>query len=139
MLERLRPESLDKLGLKAALEDLVETWQQRYMGTICKVQIAEGLNDLPEHVAIAAYRIVQECLTNVARHADATTVTVTVWQHDARLTLVVEDDGSGFEMGKADGLGLVGMRERAEGLGGDFELKSAPDKGTCIMVRIPLA
>jgi two-component system sensor histidine kinase UhpB len=139
MLERLRPESLDKLGLKAALEDLVETWQQRYMGTICKVQIAEGLNDLPEHVAIAAYRIVQECLTNVARHADATTVTVTVWQHDARLTLVVEDDGRGFEMGKADGLGLVGMRERAEGLGGDFELKSAPDKGTCIMVRIPLA
>ena len=139
MLERLRPESLDKLGLKAALEDLVETWQQRYMGTICKVQIAEGLNGLPEHVAIAAYRIVQECLTNVARHADATTVTVTVWQHDGRLTLVVEDDGRGFEMDKADGLGLVGMRERAEGLGGEFELKSAPGKGTCIMVRIPLA
>jgi two-component system sensor histidine kinase UhpB len=139
MLERLRPESLDKLGLKAALEDLVETWQQRYMGTICKVQIAEGLNGLPEHVAIAAYRIVQECLTNVARHADATTVTVTVWQHDGRLTLVVEDDGRGFEMDKADGLGLVGMRERAEGLGGEFELKSAPAKGTCIMVRIPLA
>lgn len=139
MLERLRPESLDKLGLKAALEDLVETWQQRYMGTICKVQIAEGLNGLPEHVAIAAYRIVQECLTNVARHADATTVTVTVWQHDGRLTLVVEDEGRGFEMDKADGLGLVGMRERAEGLGGEFELKSAPGKGTCIMVRIPLA
>jgi two-component system sensor histidine kinase UhpB len=137
MLERLRPESLDKLGLKAALEDLVETWQQRYMGTICKVQIAEGLNGLPEHVAIAAYRIVQECLTNVARHANAGTVTVTVWQHDGDLTLVVEDDGQGFDMTRVDGLGLIGMRERAEGLGGMFELKSAPGKGSCIMVRIP--
>lgn len=139
MLERLRPESLDKLGLKTALEDLVAGWQQRYMGAICKTQIADGLNVLPEPIAIAIYRIVQECLTNIARHASATSATVTLWQQDGHLTLVVEDDGRGFKPGDSDGLGLVGMRERAEGLGGGFELQSRPGKGTCVMVRIPVA
>lgn len=138
MLERLRPESLDKLGLKAALEDLAATWQQRYMHTICKTQIADGLSELPEPVAIAVYRIVQECLTNIARHAHASVATVTVWQQDGILSLVVEDDGRGFVSSGSDGLGLIGMRERAEGLGGEFELKSTVRKGTCILVRIPL-
>ena len=113
-------------------------WQQRYMHTSCKTQIAEGLNDLPEPVAIASYRIVQECLTNIARHAHASTATITVWRQDDMLMLVVEDDGQGFDMSSTDGLGLIGIRERVEGLNGEFELKSAPDRGTCIMARIPL-
>lgn len=138
MLEKLRPESLDKLGLKVALEDLISAWQQRYSQIICKVQIADNLHTLNESVAIAAYRLVQESLTNVARHASARQVSITVWVEAAVLSLVMEDDGRGFVPEQATGFGLVGMRERIQSLGGELELHSEPGSGTYLMARLPL-
>jgi len=96
-------------------------------------------------VEVAVYRIVQEALTNSARHADARTVSVLLERRDNALHLIVEDDGRGFDAEKtlSDGdverrLGLLGMRERAELLGGNLTIESAPGRGTSVFVQIPL-
>jgi signal transduction histidine kinase len=84
------------------------------------------------------FRIVQEALTNIAKHAGATRVSVVVRRNEDRVILVVEDDGRGFDMGEANaGLGLVSMRERAELLGGSLRVESSADQGTTIAIEIP--
>ena len=138
IVEQLRPETLDKLGLKVALEELVSTWQQRYKMQTCDLQIASDLAGVPEAAAIIAYRVVQECLTNIARHANAKCVTVDVWIESGELAIVVQDDGCGFNPGQATGFGLIGMRERVTGAGGELEIDSNLAKGTTVMVRLPL-
>lgn len=138
---RLRPMLLDDLGLEAALSRYIREWQQ-HTGLMVDAVIHLGERRLPPAVETALYRIVQEALTNVARHArGATQVSLVLERRKEEISLIVEDDGSGFDAQSVDytrHLGLLGMRERAELLGGSFTLESTPGRGTTIFVRIPL-
>jgi len=143
MLQRLRPDVLDGLGLLPAIEELVANWRQRNIGLTLISRYSGDLNNLSEAVRITAYRVVQECLTNISRHASARRVTLQVERLDARdadvLIISVGDDGKGFDPTRFEGFGLSGMRERVQGLGGTFTLESAIGDGTRITVRIPVA
>jgi two-component system, NarL family, sensor histidine kinase UhpB len=140
ILDRLRPDAIDKLGLKTALGDLVATWKSKLGGADCTLNISGDLEGFSETISITAYRIVQESLTNIARYANAKKVYIGILQEENTLVLMVEDDGDGFDtVSKTDGYGLTGMRERVEGLGGEFELDSAIDEGTRLVIRLPLS
>ena len=137
----LRPTSLDDLGLVAALGQLVSDWSARH-GVPVDLQ-AEGVSDgrLPPEVETFFYRVVQEALTNVARHAQARTVSVVLNRIEGTAVAVVEDDGVGFDpeaVGRGR-LGLLGMRERVDLLDGQLDVESSPGAGTTIIARIPLA
>jgi signal transduction histidine kinase len=136
---RLRPTALDDLGLNAALGQLLSDWSSR---TRVEVDFqAEGLESgrLPSEVETAVYRVVQEALTNIARHAKAQHVSIVVERHDGHAITMVEDDGIGFkpELYSAR-LGLVGMRERVTLVGGRLDIESSEGQGTTVIARIPL-
>lgn len=135
----LRPRLLDDLGLAAALERLAREWQARYQIPI-DLLIHIGEERLPGEIETAIYRIVQESLTNVARHAAARSVSVLVERRGGEVIAIIEDDGRGFNPRPFNGrhLGLAGMRERAELLGGKFTIESRPGQGTSVHVQIPL-
>lgn len=139
MLQRLRPDALDEIGLKAALEDLVMTWRQRNRNVRCSTRISEELQHLGDATKITIYRVVQECLTNVSRHSRATRVEIDISYHaDERcVEVVVFDDGAGFDVARVDGFGINGMRERVLGLQGTFLLESAPTRGTRVTAKFP--
>lgn len=136
----LRPRILDDLGLAAALERLTADWQTRHKIPL-DFLIHLGETRLPGEIETTLYRIVQETLTNIARHACAGSVSVLVERRGAEVVAVVEDDGIGFDVGDTEEerhLGLLGMRERAELLGGRLTIESTPGAGTSIYVDIPL-
>jgi glucose-6-phosphate-specific signal transduction histidine kinase len=152
LLRQLRPVALDELGLASAVQYSVEEWQRRHKGVDCRLTIEGDLDGLNEDVNITAYRFVQECLTNVARHAAAQHVKVELCKTversgGSRLELAVEDDGRGVHSAvPRNGLGLIGLRERVEALGGSFAI-DAPTKtgssasapfGTRVAATIPL-
>lgn len=127
----LRPPALDELGLEAALEDLAATFEAS-AGVRCSVR-AELLEPVQDVLELVCYRVVQEALSNVARHAGATEVEVRVWSGQGRLGCEVRDDGKGFrvaDMPCRGAVGLMGMRERVEIAGGRWHLWSAPGEGT---------
>jgi signal transduction histidine kinase len=136
----LRPSALDRLGLGAALRQEGRQFEGR-TGVACEVVLPDGFPDLAEDAAISLYRVAQEALTNVARHAQASTVTVTLAASAGEVSLRVEDDGRGL----ADvtpgpgGLGLLGMKERAAMLGGVVTFARAGARGTVVELRVPLA
>ena len=136
---RLRPRVLDDLGLAAALERLASEWQARYK---LPVDVVIQLDErLPGELETAIYRIVQEALTNVARHANAKSVSISVEKRGDTVRAIVEDDGVGFDAGANHSerhLGLLGMRERAELLDGTLTIESAPERGTSIFIEIPI-
>jgi signal transduction histidine kinase len=133
----LRPKSLDDFGLVPALERLVSGFSER-TGLDTHVQ-AHLERRLPPEVETALYRIVQEALTNVAKHARATSVSVLVTSKDGSATAVIEDDGVGFSLDTpVDGLGLMGMRERVNLLGGRLTVESSRRTGTTIVVEVPV-
>ncbi len=150
MLQRLRPAPLDGLGLDAALRELVAAFQQRNAQLTCTLSMGEGLSALQGEASIAAYRVIQECLTNVARHAQASRVDIEVGLCAATgtppaaaptqmLHIAVLDDGRGFESTAARrGFGLMGIRERVKVLEGDCHIDSSPQQGTRVTVQIPL-
>ncbi|MSQ58979.1 MAG: sensor histidine kinase [Betaproteobacteria bacterium] len=139
LTRRLRPVALDELGLRDALELYVNQWERRNPPTTCTLEASGTLEDLGELVNITLYRCVQECLTNVTRHARATAVKVLLAQDQGSVRLVVEDNGSGMDVhAKRHGLGLVGLRERAESLNGSLEVSSAPGAGTRITLSLSL-
>jgi PAS domain S-box-containing protein len=138
---QLRPDPLQHLGLPAALDQLVRTWSDRFAieGEFESIGSAARLH--PD-VEINFYRITQEALHNVVKHAAATRACVLLELGAARATLTVEDNGRGFRLapnGAGDHqLGLVSMRERAELVGGTLEIESRPQAGTTVTVRVPL-
>ena len=134
----LRPSMLDDFGLVPALE-----WQAREVSkrTGLRVQVAadEGAGELSDDLKTCIYRVVQEALHNCARHSQARSVKVVFEQEERRILLTVEDDGHGFDSRRVRGLGLVGMEERVNHLGGNFAVLSKPGAGTKVAVELPLA
>jgi signal transduction histidine kinase len=133
----LRPSMLDDFGLAPALD-----WQARETAkrTGMRVQVASELADeMPEEHKTCIYRLVQEALNNCARHAQASTVQVSVVGRHGKILVSVQDDGSGFYPQRIRGLGLLGMEERVRHLGGSFEIDSRPGCGTLLRVALPLA
>jgi signal transduction histidine kinase len=140
LAHELRPTILDDLGLRPALEFLAEGFASRAGIKVIVRGTCEGR--LPAQIENAVYRIVQEALTNAARHARATAVTVELEQAAHRLVCSVRDDGVGFDsealLGRgARGLGLLGMRERLTPFGGTLQIHSAPGQGTEVRVTVP--
>lgn len=137
MARLLRPTVLDDLGLEAALE-----WQAREIsrstGVDINFQSAEIPADLPDEHKTCIFRIVQEALNNVCRHANADAVDISLGTEDGLCSVTIQDDGRGFRPGQTKGLGMIGMQERAESLGGTLAVHSEPGKGTRIEVRLPL-
>lgn len=143
MLQRLRPDVLDELGLLPALEELVANWRERNLGESCISRFSGDLSNLPDELRITPYRVVQECLTNISRHANARRVRVEVGrirgeQGEGSLKIEIEDDGQGFDVASAEGFGLNGMRERVEGLGGSFIVESVIGQGTRVTAILPV-
>jgi len=136
-LQHLRPPKLDEFGLKTALGSLCEEWQ-KVSSVDCRVRAGKSVNALAESVQITLYRIVQEALTNVARHASASRTYVNLSIREREILLAIWDDGHGFDPeAETVGIGLSGMRERVQLLGGVMRVKSAPGRGTQLMFRVP--
>jgi PAS domain S-box-containing protein len=136
----LRPATLDHLGLVPALEQYIETFNQQYPIKAQFEAVGLGEGRLPPEAETALYRIVQESLTNVLRHAQATQADVLVERRDDQVVVIVEDNGAGFDPETAmqtSRLGLLGMRERAEMLNGKLVIESAPGSGTTVLVEGP--
>jgi signal transduction histidine kinase len=135
----LRPQALDDFGLVPALERLSDTFQQK-SGIVVHFEAQLGEKRLAPEAETALYRIVQEALTNVAKHAGASNVSVLLTRKDGGVVAVVEDDGRGLAAGaeSGDGLGLVGMRERVQLLGGRLALESAGAVGTTVVAEVPV-
>jgi signal transduction histidine kinase len=137
---QLRPKALDDFGLVPALERLVQTFSE---STDIRVALEAQLGDerLPPEVETTLYRIVQEALTNVVKHAEAANVSILLVRGNGSATVVIEDDGLGFDPDKTreGGLGLVGMRERAELHEGQLRIESAPGgEGATLVIEVPL-
>ena len=145
LLQRLRPGVLDELGLEVALHDLVNGWQARFEGIAANLSIANAQSlskdTLGEAESLVVYRLVQECLTNISRHAAASQVSIQLHAHIKEkqgISLIIQDNGKSFNINQVQGLGLLGMRERVEGLEGNFLIQAKPEFGTTITAWIPL-
>lgn len=145
IIRQLRPSALDHLGLPEALEDAVSSWQARYPKVNFELKMSGNLSNLGEDCNITVYRMVQECVTNVVRHADASRVAINVARekHGAEsevLSVRVDDDGKGMLSANSESarFGLMGIRERVQSLHGQFELKGEPGKGVAVSALIPL-
>jgi len=135
----LRPPALDDFGLEAALERLTTVIGER-SGVDVQLTVRTPVKPLPAEYETALYRIVQEALTNIVKHAEARSVSIVIAHAEGIVRGVIEDDGKGFEPGeiRESALGLVGMRERVHLLGGRFEVQAAPGRGTTIVAELPL-
>jgi signal transduction histidine kinase len=134
----LRPSMLDDLGLVAALRWLASEVMRR-SGLKVKMIADEIREDLPDAHRTCLYRVVQEALNNCAKHSQAIQVRVVVHRDQDGLAVTVQDDGIGFEPGRDKGMGLLGMEERVERLGGKFSVESKPGSGTVLRIYFPLA
>lgn len=133
----LRPAILDDLGLAAAIEWQANEFSSR-TGIQCEVSVPDKKLLLDPATATAVFRIFQESLTNIMRHAEAHHVGVYLYEQNGNACLRVEDDGKGFREAEFSGsLGLLGMRERARGCGGELQIESSPGKGTTITLEVP--
>jgi two-component system, NarL family, sensor histidine kinase UhpB len=142
MIRLLRPSILDNLGLVEALKDEIDAWTRRNPDTTCTCVFTGDLSGLGEHVEITIYRIVQECLTNIAKHASASHVDINLNSDESGLVITISDDGVGMdaqdeESNNTNGLGLIGMRERIQALDGVFSYETARNKGFRVEIRIP--
>ena len=136
---QLRPKALDDFGLVPALERLAQTFSES-SGIGVQLEATLGDERLPAEVETTIYRIVQEALTNVVKHAEATEVSILLVRRDSTVTAVLEDNGAGFrpEVVRSDSLGLEGMRERVALHDGRLTVESAPGAGTTLRVEVPL-
>jgi signal transduction histidine kinase len=135
----LRPNALDDFGLVPALERLVETFSES-TGTKVELEARLHAERLPAELETTLYRIVQEALTNIVKHAEATAASILLVRRDGTVTTVIEDDGKGFDTNavREEGLGLVGIRERVALLDGRVTMESSPS-GTTLAIEVPVA
>jgi signal transduction histidine kinase len=136
---QLRPSVLDDLGLASALQRYIDDYQQRYAIKVDFVTTNLGVR-LPPELETSIYRIVQEALTNIARHAQASAASVIIDRRRSALRIIIEDNGIGFDLRAAQGgrsLGLQGIRERAALFNGSLTIESQPGQGTSLFVEIP--
>ena len=135
----LRPSALDDFGLAAALDRLTDTFSER-SGIAAAVEANLGHERLPADVETVLYRLVQEALTNVVKHAAAQNVSIVITRRDGGVSAIVEDDGQGFVAGdvRDDALGILGMQERLGLLGGTLAIESTAGGGTAIVAYVPL-
>jgi glucose-6-phosphate-specific signal transduction histidine kinase len=147
IIRQLRPSALDHLGLSEALREAVSTFKSRHPQVTTSLKLGSGVDGSGESVNITVYRIVQECLTNVARHAQATRVDISITREgqpesgDA-LHVRVQDNGKGLadsDARSARRFGLMGMRERVQALGGHLDISGKPGEGVLVDAVIPLA
>jgi signal transduction histidine kinase len=144
MAWHVRPSILDDYGLERALERYVQETAKRVSFPIdYQCGASPDARRLPSQIEVTLYRIAQEAMTNVIRHAQPAQASVILLRQDHEVSLVVEDDGRGFDMASVEkastpALGIIGMKERAALVGGAFAMDSQPGKGTTLRVRIPL-
>ncbi|HKR15478.1 MAG TPA: PAS domain S-box protein [Pyrinomonadaceae bacterium] len=140
----LMPASLDEFGLSVALANFVQEWSKHFETSAEFHSLGLDGERLPSEIEINLYRIAQEAMNNISKHADAEGVDVLLERRDSHLVLIVEDDGNGFDPdvvdAKTDGkrMGLLNMRERAAFLRGTVEIESQRGEGTTVFVRVPL-
>jgi signal transduction histidine kinase len=141
----LRPVTLDELGLARALTSYLESWSART--GITADFVSAGIEDgrLPPQIETTLYRIVQEATNNVYKHAKASSVSVSIERRGSQVLALVEDNGIGFDVGRADReadslkkIGIAGMRERAAVVDAEFMVESQPGHGTTVRVKVPL-
>jgi PAS domain S-box-containing protein len=134
----LRPAVLESLGLQAALSEYVRHWS-KHSGIPARLHTAQSTERLTSEAETMMYRLAQEALNNVAKHARADHVDVVLERSSGYVSLIVEDNGIGFDASNvetvAEGLGLIGMRERAALVGADLQIESTPGRGTTLIVR----
>jgi signal transduction histidine kinase len=136
----LRPGLLDDIGLLAAMEWQAEEFQKR-TGIDCELSFSSHEINLDQERSTAIFRIFQETLTNITRHASATKIRVSLVKKGPKLELTIKDNGKGITQEKISdpkSLGLIGIQERVYFLGGDIDIKGIRDKGTTVTVSIPL-
>ena len=140
LISELRPAALDELGLEASLRDLAERIELVYgLQVETRIELAQSERRPASEIETAAYRLVQECLTNAARHADATLVVVDVIRDNGSMRIRVSDNGRGFDPARESaGFGLSGMRERVDLLAGELQISSRPGGGTEVVGDLPL-
>ena len=141
IMKQLHPLMLTELGLKATLEDLIHHWESRALSISFDLQVDDAVDKIDKTTIIQVFRVIQESLTNVIRHANATRVSIklSIVAGANTLELWVSDNGQGCELDKVSaGFGLQGMAERVKLLGGEFELQSSPGKGMQIKAQIPV-
>ena len=151
LLERLRPKGLSELGLETSLKSLFASWSLGHPEVELHLVTPHDLSSLDERTALTAYRAVQESVTNIFRHASADWARVSVsfdWagaetgeegaEDIPTLSLVIEDNGVGIEEGHRSGMGLLGMRERVQGLGGSMRVERRAEGGARVIVSLPI-
>jgi two-component system sensor histidine kinase UhpB len=135
MMQRLRPAILDELGLIIALQHMVDAWNDNHRETFCSFRVAEEFGLLDANQQICVYRIIQEALTNVATHAHADRVDVHL-SYNGRYHIEIMDNGCGFVMGTVQqGMGISGIRDRAQALNGQCTIVSSPGDGVRIVIN----
>lgn len=143
IVQRLRPELIDTLGLAGAVEELVRLADRRHPDCHFSYRAETTLPDLRSELAMPVYRVAQEALTNIVKHAQATEASVTLGIEPSghRLSVVIKDNGRGFDARdrRQAGIGLIGMRERVASAGGELVITSAPGVGTTVRVNLPLS
>lgn len=143
LARELRPASLDDIGLKETLSNYIASWSSHF-GIVAEFH-STGLNSdrLPAAIETNLYRIAQEALNNVFKHASTARVDIIIERRENHVALIVEDNGAGFAedvaLQESEGMGFIGMRERASLIGGTLEIESAPGKGTTVFVRVPIS
>ena len=139
LITELRPATLDQLGLVAALEDLTERVSHN-AGVELSTDLRIDAERLDAELETVVYRLVQEALTNIVKHAGGDRVELQIQSGGGRLDVLVSDDGQGFDPSdELRGFGLAGMRERVELVGGELQIESKPGGGTRVMASVPLA
>ncbi|WKJ88799.1 histidine kinase [Methylomonas montana] len=143
MMQQLHPLVLTELGLKATLEEMVNHWAERNAELQLTIRCSDEVDDLDKNLTIQVFRVIQECLTNVVRHAKAHRVSIDLEKlvrPQACLWLKVQDDGQGCDLKSISrGFGLSGIKERIKSLDGELEVVSRPGNGLMVNARIPLA
>ena len=150
IIRQLRPSSLDHLGLRDTLQDALDNWGGRYPNISSNVSLGRNIDGLSEDINITVYRVVQECLTNIVKHSEANQVDVEVSKNKitnakntvSELRIRVVDNGKGllsWNEKETTRLGVIGMRERVQGLGGNFDIDEGPEGGVAVMACIPLS